>query len=320
MADLVSIIITTYKRPELLNRSLRSALNQTYHNVEVLVVDDNDNNSDARLKTQQLMQTTFAGYNNLRYLCMAHNSGACVARNRGVDECHGTYIQFLDDDDEMLPEKIEKQVAVFEADKEMKLSAVGCYGEVVDGTGNHVSDIRDDIRGDVFFWNMCDIVGVTSQLLIRKSTYVESGGFEKMHASQDHWMLIRLFSVVPYYDYVSESLVRIYHHSAERISTNSNKPLGAVELYEKCKPLFNRLTSEQVKKVMRIRNENIVDVFMQQNRKKEAFHYWRLGIEERGYTTFHDILRLTMIVMGLPAYNSIIKGLSQIKHAIIGRI
>ncbi len=316
MNDLVTVIITTYKRPELLNRSLRSALNQTYPNVEVLVVDDNDPECAARKETEALMKNTFSDKDNLRYLRMPCNSGACAARNHGVEESKGEFIQFLDDDDEMLPEKIAKQMAVFKADTNNKLSAVGCYGEVVDGEGRHISDIKDDIKGDVFFWNMCDIVGVTSQILIRKSTYVQSGGFEKMHASQDHWMLIRLFSVGPYYDYVPEKLVKIYHHTASRISTNNNKPLGAVELYEKCKPLFGRLTPDQVKLVMRVRNENIVDVYLNQGLKKQSIHFWLEGVKERKKLKLRDLSRLVKIVMGSKTYGGIIRALSSIKHSL----
>lgn len=312
MGEIVSIIITTYKRPELLNRSLCSALNQTYPNVEVLVVDDNNPDSDARKYTEILLNEKFHGFHNLKYIKMPANGGACAARNMGVSEANGEFIHFLDDDDEMHVDKIAKQMAVFDADKEKKLAAVGCYGEVVDGEGNHISDIKDDVRGDVFFRNMCDIVGVTSQVLIRKSVYLESGGFEKMHASQDHWMLIRLFSVSPWYDYVPEKLVKIYHHVGERISTNNNKPLGAVELYEKCKGLFDRLTPEQIYKVMRIRNENIIAVYLHQGRRKESLKYWYLGVKERGGMKLHDIKVLTNIILGSKNYGSIIEFLSNI--------
>lgn len=317
MNEKVSIIITTYKRPELLLRSLTSALNQTYDSIEVIVVDDNNPGSLARKATEELIEKEFLSYSNLRYEKMPQNSGACAARNQGVSVSKGEFIQFLDDDDEMCPEKIAKQMAIFGADVEKKLSAVGCYGEVVDGDGYHISDIKDDVRGDVFFWNLCDIVGVTSQLLIRKSTYIESGGFEKMPASQDHWMLIRLFSVVPYYDYVPEKLVKIYHHSSERISTNSNKPQGSVELYNKCLPLLERLTKEQAEKVKLIRNDNIISAFLRQGRKKESLHYWWRGVKDRKKIKIHDVRTMTSIIIGQKTYGMIITALSKVKHTLI---
>lgn len=313
MKELVSIIITTFKRPELLNRSLRSALNQTYPDIEVLVVDDNNPNSDARIKTEVLLKEKFSDYRNIKYIKMPMNVGACAARNKGVLDSKGTYIQFLDDDDEMSPEKITKQIAIFQSDHEKKIAAVGCYGEVVDEEGKHISDIKEDVRGDVFFFNMCNIVGVTSQILLRKDVYVQSGGFEKMHASQDHWMLIKLFSVSPFYDFVPESLVKIYHHIGERISTNVNKPLGAVELYEKCKGLFYRLTPEQIVKVMRVRNENIISVFLHQGRKKESLKYWRIGLKERGKFEFRDLKVLSNIIMGEKLYDEISMRLKKIR-------
>ena len=68
MSDIVTVIITTFKRPELLNRSLTSALHQTYPNVEVIVVDDNNPDDEARRETECLIEEKFSRYNNLRYL------------------------------------------------------------------------------------------------------------------------------------------------------------------------------------------------------------------------------------------------------------
>ena len=317
MNDVVSIILTTFKRPELLNRSLRSALSQSYNNLEVIVVDDNDPNSVERKMTGELIKTEFSAYKNLNYVLMSHNSGACAARNYGVSISKGKYINFLDDDDEMRPDKIEKQVRLFEADKDEKLAAVGCYGEVVDEHGNHISDIKDDVKGDVFFHNLCYIVGITSQILLRRDTYIKSGGFEKMYSSQDHWMLIRLFSVSPYYDYVAEPLVKIYHHSGTRISTNNNKPLGAVELYKKCEAFYDRLTPAQVIKLKKIRNEHIISAFLHQNRMKESLRYWKKGIKDRSKCDIYDIRRLINILLGEKSFRRIVVLLSKLKHKIL---
>lgn len=317
MNNIVSVIITTYKRPELLLRSLNSALQQTYPYVEVVVVDDNDPDSPARLKTAELMETEFSNFSNLRYVQMPQNSGACAARNYGVEVCKGDFISFLDDDDEFLPEKTAHQMEVFAADKENKLSAVGCYMEVVDGDGKLLHISKDDIRGDVFYYQMCDTVCCTLQLLIRKSVYVQSGGFETMHSSQEHWMLAKLFSVNPNYDYIPEVLCRAYHHEGARISNNKTRPLGVVELYNKCMTLLDRFTPKQAAVIQRRRNDHIITAYLHAGMKKKSFYYWRRGIKMRRKLGVRDVYTLYVIIIGEKAQNKIISYLSKIKHSFI---
>ena len=99
----VSVVIPTYKRPQLVVRAVTSALNQTCGNLEVLVVVDGADDvtgaalqviADARLRVFQLSE----------------NVGAAAARNYGVSQSMGVWIAFLDDDDEWFPEKIAKQL------------------------------------------------------------------------------------------------------------------------------------------------------------------------------------------------------------------
>lgn len=316
MNDLVSIIITTYKRPEMLLRSLNSALQQTYPKIEVIVVDDNNPDSPARKATEDLIKKEFAGYNNLRYVQMEKNSGACVARNYGVKVSKGDYISFLDDDDEYMPEKTSKQMEIFAADTEQKLSVVGCYLEAVDGNGNHLGISKDDVKGDVFYYQMCDTVCCTLQALIRKSVYVESGGFETMYASQEHWMLAKLFSVNPYYDYVPVVLCKAYYHEGARISNNKTRPLGVVQLYDNCMTLIDRFTPEQAAVIKRKRNDHIIAAYLYAGMKKESFYYWRRGIMMRHRIGIKDIHQLFVIIIGTKTNNRLMNFLSKVKHTI----
>jgi len=105
----VSVVIPTRGRPALLARALRSALGQTYRQLEVIVVVDGP---DA--ETEELLR----GYpdERLRWLVNAEPMGAAAARNRGVEEARGAWIAFLDDDDEWLPRKLERQLALVDDD------------------------------------------------------------------------------------------------------------------------------------------------------------------------------------------------------------
>ena len=106
---LVSIIIPTYKRPDRLDRAISSCLNQSYSDIEIIVVDDNNDGDDYRRETEQLM-AKYTSYARIRYIKHMKNSNGSAARNTGIANSIGEFITFLDDDDEIAPTKIEKQV------------------------------------------------------------------------------------------------------------------------------------------------------------------------------------------------------------------
>lgn len=102
--DKVSAVIPTRNRPDLVVRAVKSALAQTYQDVEVLVVTDGPDPATA---------TALASICNerLRVHSLPFAQGAQAARNTGIQLAHGDWIALLDDDDEWLPEKIELQLA-----------------------------------------------------------------------------------------------------------------------------------------------------------------------------------------------------------------
>lgn len=107
---LVSIVIPTYKRADKLLRAINSVINQTYTNLEILVVNDNENGDDYTVQLEAIMQTVTDRRVRLIYQ-QKHINGA-AARNAGIRESNGEYIAFLDDDDYWAENKIECQVDV----------------------------------------------------------------------------------------------------------------------------------------------------------------------------------------------------------------
>jgi glycosyltransferase involved in cell wall biosynthesis len=101
---LVTAVIPTRNRPELVCRAVRSALAQTYANLEVVVVIDGPDPS-----TVQALEAL--NEPRLRIVALEENVGGSEARNIGVREAKGEWIAFLDDDDEWLPQKVQRQVA-----------------------------------------------------------------------------------------------------------------------------------------------------------------------------------------------------------------
>lgn len=110
ISGLVSVIMPTYKRSEKLTRAIESVLGQTYANLELLLVNDNEPDDGF---SRELLQRVSVYRSDERFkliLQEKHINGA-VARNVGIRQAQGEYIAFLDDDDWWKPNKIERQVA-----------------------------------------------------------------------------------------------------------------------------------------------------------------------------------------------------------------
>jgi len=112
--DLVSIIIPTYNRANLLGDALSSVFAQTYRDFEVIVVDDGSTDHTAEVLRP------LAEQGKLKYI-RQNNKGASAARNRGIAEAKGNLIAFLDSDDLFDPSKLEIQVNYYQAHPEMGL-------------------------------------------------------------------------------------------------------------------------------------------------------------------------------------------------------
>jgi glycosyltransferase involved in cell wall biosynthesis len=102
----VSVIIPAYNGPEALGRAVTSVLQQTYKNFELIIVDDHSTDP------MEAVARSFAD-GRIIYLCHAENKGAAAARNTGMRQARGSFLAFLDSDDQFLPGRLEAQVKAF---------------------------------------------------------------------------------------------------------------------------------------------------------------------------------------------------------------
>lgn len=268
---LVSIIIPTYKRSHMLERAIDSALNQTYKNIEIVVVDDNAPLSDSREKTKLVMQK-YNNKKNILYYEMKSNSGGAVARNKGVQISNGEYICFLDDDDEYLPRKIELQVGKF-SNSNIPLSVVGGHADIVNEDGKLIRTERISIKGDVYKRQLRKNTCSNAVAMIKRNIFDSVGGFEKIPSSQEHLLFIKLFSKCPNFDYVDDVVAKINFHNEERISTNLEKPKGAIMLHDYVKSIYSNLPMDERKDIDRHHYKNIAIAYLSINNKIEAIRY-----------------------------------------------
>lgn len=99
----LSVIVTTYNRPELLKETIQSIINQTYRNFELIVVDNNSNYDFFKL---------IDGFKDSRIKSFQNDNGGIIAinRNYGIKKSKGEFLAFCDDDDMWIPQKLETQV------------------------------------------------------------------------------------------------------------------------------------------------------------------------------------------------------------------
>lgn len=199
---LVSVIIPTYNRANLIGRAIQSVLNQTYRNIEIIIVDDASNDNTEEIVTK---------FHNINVVYIRHNcnKGGGAARNTGIKASNGQFIAFLDDDDEWLNDKLEKQVKTI-----LTLSSEwgGIYCGFYRITDKKIKKIEVFKKGNLkteLLKEQLDI-GSSSTLLFIKKIILEIGLFdETFERNQDFELLIRFFRKYKLFS-LEEPLVKIY--------------------------------------------------------------------------------------------------------------
>lgn len=209
---LVSVVIPTHNRADLLPRAIESVLNQTYSNFEIIVVSDGSTDN-----TEEVVKKYLGKDTRIKFISYSPARGGNVARNTGIDASEGEYVAFLDDDDEWLPQKLEKQVALLDYDEKIGLVYTGVHIIYVNENVeyNSMSKEHGDLRKRILIDNC---VGTTSTVILRKSILQESGMFDvELKALQDFDLWIRVaqnskVEVIPepminYYNYLGKKQV-----------------------------------------------------------------------------------------------------------------
>lgn len=220
---LVTVIITTYNRHTFLEKAIRSVVNQTYKNFEILVIDDGSKVNYA--------EEICNNYDNCYYFYKP-NGGLASARNFGIKKAKGEYIAFLDDDDFWREDKLEKQVEILEKNK--NIDCVHSSAQVVNEKGNKTGEFigaslhKAHKRSGYVFWNALGIWVVKSPTpLIRRSVFRNTMFFdESIKIGEDLDFYWRLFYKHKVY-YIKEPLAYYREYqSDDRLSYQEAKYLG----------------------------------------------------------------------------------------------
>lgn len=215
--ELVSIIIPTYNRGNLIERAVRSILNQTYKNLELIVVDD-ASTDDTDIVISKIQDS------RLHYIKLPQNKGANYARNTGIKAALGKYIAFNDSDDEWLPHKLEKQMHIMLHTDQLHLGCVYCLATKYEN--NQIVSVTPDLEycgenaiGNIYRFMQGNMFITTQTLLLKKEVFETVGYFnEDLKRLQDWEFLLRVSQSYTF-TLVQESLVNVYIQK-EKISNN----------------------------------------------------------------------------------------------------
>ncbi|SEN29483.1 Glycosyltransferase involved in cell wall bisynthesis [Terribacillus saccharophilus] len=192
MCKLVTVVIPTYQRSDTLPRAIDSVLNQNYKNVEIIVVDDNDPASSFRKQTELVMDG-YKKVEKVKYIQHDYNKNGSAARNTGFKNSNGEYLMFLDDDDEFLSNKIQKQV---ECLNNRDKSWGACYTSYIRKKDNKtVMTCGENREGNLLVEELKRnlFVHAGSNLMVRRKVFEELNGFdETFERNQDVEFLVRL--------------------------------------------------------------------------------------------------------------------------------
>ncbi|WP_052365212.1 glycosyltransferase [Halotalea alkalilenta] len=221
----VSIYIPTFNRPDRLARALASLLRQTYRRFEVLVCDD-----ASTVSYDEVLERFKNEFDHFIYLRNEKNSGACVSRNRMIEQASGDYITGLDDDDWFDEQRLEN----FLTSDALGRYALLCSHNV---SGDYFGKIKNKIKheGVISFEQMKKRNEVGNQAFIAKDILIKSGMFDPvMPAWQDYDTWFRVIQKhgegykTPHIDYYVG-----LEDPEQRMSTSSKAHQGYLKFVEK---------------------------------------------------------------------------------------
>lgn len=234
----VAVIIITYKRPiDILMRAVKSVINQTYKDWNLYVV--NDAPEEVTLSFQIRKTLSELADSRVSYLSYEKNHGSNYARNYGLTHSISTFVAFLDDDDEWLPNKLEKQVEQIQKSDEIALVSCGFWLNVngkINGKKKAFPK-KDESLSDLLIDNY---IGGTSFPLLRRKAIIEAGGFdEEMPSCQEYDLWLRLRFKYKFAT-VDEPLA-IYYISSDSIYKKSQQRYyeGDQRILAKYREFFN---------------------------------------------------------------------------------
>lgn len=203
MMPMISVIIPVYNAENTILSCMKSVHNQTYENVEVIIIDDGSSD-----RSKEIIETYIAEH-TLQWLFISReNRGVAKTRNEGIQKSNGEFIAFLDSDDVWLEEKLSKQMALIQETKAVFVSTNIRY--VASNIGYQIYHLKDLLLSN----KVC-----TSTVLVSKVVLDDIGYFnEHMQYSEDYNLWLRIVNKYPIY--IMNEILTKYNDNSQGLSSH----------------------------------------------------------------------------------------------------
>lgn len=267
----VSVIMPTYKRSEKIERAIESVLKQTYKNIELLVVNDNDPDDEF----SEILRKKIKKYENdkrFRFINQKYHINGAVARNVGIKKALGEYIAFLDDDDWWKPEKIEHQIRELES-RTSEWGGVSCRIEQYDN--NKIIAKLPKYKSGFAYKDILMLKSdfATGTLMLRHSALDKIGYFDETLLRHQDLQLLIMFTYT-YKIYQLDEFLHCCDVSDTQNRANAEKLIEhKKKFFHSVKNIIKSLSKREKRCVYCIHNFEIAYVYFMEKNYKKAFQY-----------------------------------------------
>ncbi len=246
MNDLVSIIIPTYNRALYIDRAIESILNQSYKNIEIIIVDDNGLGSENQKNTEKSLEK-YAENPKIKLIINSENIGGAESRNNGFKHSTGKFISFLDDDDTYDKNKIMEQIKLIENDQ--TIDVCYCGMSYLDISGKKVGKRNHYLEGstDLINRHIYRPITGTPTLLMKRNVFNSIDGFDSLKRYQDANIIFKLLANGFIFKCVEEELVNVYLHQEDRITNPKTRIKFEYEYIKNCFMYLDKLSYKSSK-------------------------------------------------------------------------
>ncbi|MDV4314276.1 glycosyltransferase family 2 protein [Acinetobacter indicus] len=210
--SLISVITPSYNSAYYIQKTIESILGQTYLNWELIIIDDCSSDNSVEVIAKYVDQDE-----RIKLIVLEKNSGAAVARNRGIEEANGRFIAFLDSDDSWHPEKLSKQVKfMLENDYDFTYTAYHKVNEY----GEYLSKVNIPLKTQYNELLKTCVIGCLTAMY--DSHKLGKVYFPLIRKRQDFALWLKILKLTPYAYGLNEDLAN-YTVRSDSISANKLK-------------------------------------------------------------------------------------------------
>lgn len=266
-----SIIIATYKRSEKLPRAIESVLNQNYDNYEIIVVDDNDEESIYReqnkLKLEKYLKDSL-----IVYLKHKKNMNGAVARNTGIKVAKGEYITFLDDDDEFENNRLKIINEIIQTKNKPDFIYTGYQVKRNGIITKKIKKQKKYNKRNMIYSLLCQksFIGTGSNIVCKKSIINTINGFDETFIRhQDIEFLIRYLDISNSIENINEILVTKNNDDNMNVPDVYSLLKTKEKFLNKYKYIINRYTLEEQKSIYYYNYYELLNIAYMKNNKDD---------------------------------------------------